>query len=100
MDNKKRSAKDAEEVTKTNDSSERGPVWDDHFNRVKVAVFKHPTKDKKWRFTSAIFRSYVDRDDGSWHNVYYYDKKDLVDVIKAAQRALEQIDHLEGLNVA
>jgi hypothetical protein len=91
----------SEEHTQTRMPSDRGPVWDDVSNRVKVAIWKHPYVDRKnpemdaWRFTTAICRSYVDKEDGKWHNVHFYDKRDLQDVIKAAQLALEQIDRLE-----
>lgn len=83
------------EAHQTNESSNRGPAWDSFSNRVKVAIWKHAQGEGKARFTTAICRSY--KEDGEWHNVHFFDKTDLKDVIKVAQEALDQIDRLEEI---
>lgn len=110
-DHTKRSAKQAEDSTKdsaakaddgattapaTKDSSGRGPAWDDHSNRVKVAIWKHTQKNGELRFTTSICRSYKD-DDKKWVNTHFFDRDDLKDVIKVANQALDQIDRLNGI---
>ena len=73
---------------------DRGPVWDDASNRVKVAVFRHAHDDGKVRYTIGINRSYKD-DAGQWHNTHFFDEKDLPDVIAAVQMATERIDRFK-----
>jgi len=80
--------------TKTNESSHHGPVWDEHRNRVKAAIFRHIQDAGKVRYTTAIHRSYQDGEK-KWQNSYYFDKKDLADVIEAASAALNQIETFE-----
>lgn len=81
-------------ATQTNGSSGRGPIWDDVSERVKCAIWKH-TQGEKVRYTTAIYRSY--RENGVWHNVHYFDRADLRDVMLLAEKAVWQIDKLEGL---
>lgn len=75
--------------TETNDSS--APIWKTQHNRVQGAMWQHLQSDGSARFTVSISRSYKDKDDGTWKNVHYFDRKDLLDVRAICNEAEEHI---------
>ena len=87
------------EQSDAKDSPKQRPVWDAYSNRVKVAIWKYRQDDGSTRCTAALYRSYVD-DEEKRHNVYYYGKRDLKDVIRLAEEALDQIERIEATAVA
>lgn len=81
--------------TETNDSSV--PIWKTQHNRVQGAMWQYLQDDGTARFTVSISRSYKDQDDGSWHNVHYFDRKDLQDVRAICSEAEVHILGAEGM---
>jgi hypothetical protein len=81
--------------SRTKASSDRGPIWDSVSNRVKAAMWRHSQKHGV-RYSVSICRSYKG-DDGKWHDVHFFDKGDLDDVVRLVSQAQAKIDQLEGI---
>jgi hypothetical protein len=74
------------------------PLWSDESasGRVRASIWSHPRKSGKTRYSVGICRSYHDKDDDRWVNTFYYDPRDLDDVIAFAQEAKKKLARLQG----
>lgn len=82
-----------EQVAESRSSpSGKGPLWDTTSHRVRGAMWKHDQKGKA-RYTIAICRSYKS-EDGIWHNVHFFDRNDLNDVVKVAEEAKDYLSQV------
>ena len=80
--------------SRMNDSSV--PIWKEQEGRVQGAIWPHLQDDGKRRFTISISRSYMDKDK-EWHNVHFFDEKDLNDVHTIADQAKAEILRVKGM---
>jgi hypothetical protein len=76
----------------------KAPLWSDESDsgRVRASIWSHDRKSGKPRYSVGICRSYLDKDDDRWVNTFYYDPKDLDDVIAFAQEAKKKLARLQG----
>ena len=77
---------------------EKGPLWSDESEsrRVRATIWSHPQKSGRTRYTTGICRSYYDERQSHWVNTFYYDERDLDDVIVFAQEAKKKLARING----
>jgi hypothetical protein len=77
---------------------DNGPLWSDESEsrRVRATIWSHSQKGGRRRFTVGICRSYFSEREGHWVNSFYYDERDLDDVIAFAQEAKKKLARMNG----
>lgn len=81
----------------SHEAANKGPVWSSESpsKRVRATIWAHQQgKTGRVRRTVGICRSYLDKEEGRWTNTFYYDRKDLDDVIELAQEAKKRLDRM------
>jgi len=86
------------EAPQTHEASGKRPLWSRQLNRVQCSIWKHD-QNGRTRYTTLIYRTYLDRRNNEWKRVYYFDKNDLKDVRSVTSEAEDQILRLEGFEV-
>lgn len=80
----------------TQDASKR-PVWTRQINRVDCSIWRHRDQDGQSRYTVAISKSYFHKATQRMKRDYYFDRRDLSDVVMLCHDAEEQILRIDGL---
>jgi len=78
----------------SHEAANKGPVWSDESpsKRVRATIWAHPQGTTgRVRRTVGLCRSYFDKEEGRWVNSFYYDGKDLDDLIELAQTAKKKL---------
>jgi hypothetical protein len=81
---------------------DNGPLWEDvsESGRVRVTLWSHPQNAGRPRYTVGIFRRYYSEREERKVNSFYYDERDLSDVIAFAQEAQKKLARLTGEPIA